>query len=161
MHQYTTHHCAELGHGKVDGLCNKFKHIPWRAAHEKRLWKLCFHFLAYILNTASCYNYAIYFSLCLLSWNLTLPTSPKERLGMSMSTPPPPPSLESQGCHLISLNYLPFCSSAYSHCSFCLVLFPFCLLAHSPDFFAPENSSIFFKKSWALWYGSCIAARRW
>ena len=51
------------------------------------------------------------------------------------------PCLESQGCHLIPLYYLHSCSSANSHCSFCLVYF--CPLAHSSDFFSPGNSSIF------------------
>ena len=45
-----------------------------------------------------------------------------------------PPCLESQGCHLVPLYYLPSCSSAYPHGSFCFVFFC-CLLALSPDFF--------------------------
>ena len=35
----------------------------------------------------------------------------------------PPPGLESRGCHLISSFYLLSCCSAYSCCSFCLLLF--------------------------------------
>ena len=51
--------------------------------------------------------------------------------------------------------YLLSCSSAYSHCSFCLVLFLFdCRFSWQ---FSPENSSIFFVKRWAFWYRSCLA----
>ena len=49
---------------------------------------------------------------------------------------------------------------------FCLVLLLFlsylffCLLAHSPELFFLQNSSILFVKRQAFLYGSCFAARR-
>ena len=46
--------------------------------------------------------------------------TPEGRPGMS-DVSPPPPCLESQGCHLIPLCHLLSCSSAWSCCSFCLV----------------------------------------
>ena len=42
---------------------------------------------------------------------------------MSLSPLPPPPGLESQGCHLIQLYDLLSYSSAFSCCSCCLVFF--------------------------------------
>ena len=57
--------------------------------------------------------------------------------------------LESQGCHLIPLYYLLSCSSAYSHCSFCLIFLsmPPCLFwLKIIIYFYIEYSSIFFKR---------------
>ena len=48
------------------------------------------------------------------------------------------PCLECQGRHLTPLYYFFSCSTAYSHCSFCLFspsFFFFCILAQSPDLF--------------------------
>ena len=45
------------------------------------------------------------------------------RPAMSDVFPMSPPCLESLGCHLTPLYSLLPCSSAYSHCSFCLVFF--------------------------------------
>ena len=54
---------------------------------------------------------------------------PQREAGNVMSTS----CLESQGCHLIPLSYLLPHSSAWSSCSFCLVIF--LLMVHSPDFY--------------------------
>ena len=73
---------------------------------------------------------------------LSLPSRllPKRGRGCQMS----PICLESQGCHLILLYCLLSWSSAYSHCSLCLLFFFFsCLLAHSPDGF-PQKILLFF-----------------
>ena len=65
--------------------------------------------------------------------------------------------LDSQDCHLIPLYYILSYSSAESCYSFCLIFFY--LLAHSPDFVSPENSSIFFVKR-GIFVSSCLAGRR-
>ena len=55
-----------------------------------------------------------------------------------------PPCVESQGCHLSPLFFLLSCSSAHSHCSFCLVFFS----AYWPIFLPlkKKNSLIFLVK---------------
>ena len=81
------------------------------------------------------------------------PIFPKGGQGCLMSSP----CLKSQCCHLIPLYHLFSCSSAYSHCIFCLVFFlptgPFSWLL-SRNFFRIFRSEVGF------WYGSCLAAKR-